>query len=80
MCTDTYPVIFATPHGFKAFRQKMRNDAVGARSITSSEEYQQHVQLAQDMAVFLRRNVVQGTKSSEADQGSGETWRACFFK
>lgn len=70
-------MVLAVPQDCKAFRQKMRNDAINAQSVTNSEEYQQHVQLARDIAVFLRRNVVQGTKISDADQSSSETWRTC---
>lgn len=54
----------------------MRDDAVRARSVTSPEEYQQHIQLANDIAVFLRRNIVQGVKMAEATQDGAETWRA----
>lgn len=70
-------MILAVFHVCKAFRQKMRDDAINARSVTNPEEYRQHTQLACDVTVFLRRNVVQGTKISEADQSASETWRTC---
>ncbi|EKM83041.1 hypothetical protein AGABI1DRAFT_111562, partial [Agaricus bisporus var. burnettii JB137-S8] len=63
-----------------AFRQKMRNDAIQASSVTSVEEYQQHNQLARDIEVFLRKNIVQGIKVAETAQGSTETWRLKITK
>ncbi|KAF7777557.1 hypothetical protein Agabi119p4_3629 [Agaricus bisporus var. burnettii] len=63
-----------------AFRQKMRNDAIQASSATSVEEYQQHNQLARDIEVFLRKNIVQGIKVAETAQGSTETWRLKITK
>ncbi|KAF9452285.1 hypothetical protein P691DRAFT_697559 [Macrolepiota fuliginosa MF-IS2] len=57
-----------------AFRQKMRDDALNARSLTNPEEYQQHIQLNKDIAVFLRRNIVQGVKVAETGQDGRETW------
>lgn len=53
----------------------MRDDAVKAQSVTNPEEYQQHVQLAKDIAVFLRRNIVQGVKVANASPDGSETWR-----
>lgn len=57
----------------------MRNDAIQASSATSMEEYQQHNQLARDIEVFLRKNIVQGVKAAETAQGGTETWRMSFF-
>jgi hypothetical protein len=58
----------------------MRNDAVNARSVINPEEYQQHIQLAKDVAVFLRRNIVQGMRVAEGNQENDETWRTCFLE
>jgi phage tail tube protein FII len=56
----------------------MRNDAVHASSVTNAQEYEQHNQLAREVEVFLRKNIVQGIKLGEETQGSAETWRMSF--
>jgi hypothetical protein len=52
-----------------AFRMKMRNDAVAARAITDPETYEQQNKLGLEIATFLRKNVVQGVKVSNAENG-----------
>jgi hypothetical protein len=67
----------------KAFRHKMRQDALVGREITDPGQYEQQAQLARDIAVVLRKNVVQGVK--ESSHSGIETWsklycyRACNF-
>ena len=43
----------------------MRTDAIEARPITDPDLYRAQIQLAREMAQFLRRNVVQGQKVLE---------------
>ncbi|KAF9069813.1 RF-1 domain-containing protein [Rhodocollybia butyracea] len=50
-----------------AFRSKMREDAMSARSETDPLAYGQHSKQALDVARFLRRNVVQASKLPEQD-------------
>ncbi|KIL68583.1 hypothetical protein M378DRAFT_8634 [Amanita muscaria Koide BX008] len=57
----------------KAFRHKMRQDALAGREITEPGQYEQQVQLARDIAVILRKNVVQGVK--EGSHSGIETWK-----
>jgi len=59
---------------FIAFRQKMRNDAVQAQTLTNTEEYERHTQFANDVAKFLRKNVIQGVKVTEGDQSGDGIW------
>jgi len=59
---------------FVAFRQKMRNDAVKAQATTNTEEYKRHTQFANDVAEFLRKNVIQGVKVAEGNQGDDGIW------
>ncbi|KAK2460603.1 hypothetical protein APHAL10511_007073 [Amanita phalloides] len=56
----------------RAFRQKMRQDALLASSITDSKLYQEQEQLACDVADVLRKNIVQGIKVTE---NGLDTWR-----
>lgn len=62
-----------------AFRLKMREDALQARSKTDPDVYQDSIKLGHDVADVLRRNVVQARKvqgsQSESDK---EVWRASF--
>ena len=44
----------------------MRNDALAARAITDPETYEQQNQLGMEIAIFLRRNVIQGVKVPNA--------------
>ena len=65
---------------FIAFRQKMRNDAVQAQTLTNTEEYERHTQFANDVAKFLRKNVIQGVKVAEGDQSGDGIWcNWCLF-
>ncbi|KAF8352301.1 RF-1 domain-containing protein [Amanita rubescens] len=59
----------------KAFRQKIRQDALAARSITDSTLYQQQGQLAREIADVLRKNIVQATRVAEDTQSELETWK-----
>ncbi|KAK7054948.1 hypothetical protein VNI00_003411 [Paramarasmius palmivorus] len=49
----------------KAFRFKMRQDALAAQSEQDPTVYQQHCESARSIATFLRRNVVQATRQDE---------------
>jgi hypothetical protein len=49
----------------------MRADAVDARAVTDPAAYEQHVQLAREIADVLRRNIVQAIKVPES-AGQGE--------
>ncbi|TFK42986.1 RF-1 domain-containing protein [Crucibulum laeve] len=65
----------------KAFRQKMRTDALNAQTATEPETYQQHIQLGREIADILRRNVVQAVKVPEPESAEGsETWRVRITK
>ncbi|KAL9714746.1 hypothetical protein Ac2012v2_001405 [Leucoagaricus gongylophorus] len=56
------------------FRQKMRDDAAKAQMLTSTEEYERHTQFANDVAEFLRKNIIQGVKVAEGNRGDDGTW------
>jgi hypothetical protein len=56
----------------------MRNDAIQASSVTDAKEYEHYNQLARDVEVFLRKNIVQGIKLAEETQDSTEKWRMSF--
>ena len=58
-----------------AFRQKMRQDASVASSITDPKLYQDQEQLARDVADILLRNIVQGTKVTQDQHSGQDTWR-----
>ena len=65
-----------------AFRLKMREDALKARSQTDPNVYQESIKLGHDVADVLRRNVVQAQRVQEArTESDKEIWRAfgCFF-
>jgi tryptophanyl-tRNA synthetase len=47
----------------------MRADAIYARAVTDPAAYEQHVQLAREIADVLRRNIVQAIKVPESGQG-----------
>jgi len=64
---------------FVAFRQKMRNDAVKAQALTNAKEYERHTQFANDVAEFLRKNVIQGVKAAEGNQGGDGIWCKLMF-
>ncbi|KAF5391295.1 hypothetical protein D9757_001945 [Collybiopsis confluens] len=54
----------------KAFRAKMKMDALSARSETDPAAYQQHNKHANEVANFLKRNVVQAARLPEQDTWS----------
>ncbi|KAJ8078713.1 hypothetical protein PM082_012996 [Marasmius tenuissimus] len=56
----------------KAFRSKMRQDALAARNETDPVAYQQYADQARDIATFLRRNVVQATRINDLNSADGE--------
>ena len=60
-----------------AFREKMRQDALSASSITDPTLYQQQEQLAREIADVLRKNIVQATRVAERTQSELETWSTC---
>ncbi|KAG6821081.1 hypothetical protein H0H93_007240 [Arthromyces matolae] len=66
----------------QAFRLKMRNDAVAARSIVDPETYEQQTKLGREVADIVRRNVVQGVRVSKTDdlQAGEDTYRIRLTK
>jgi peptide chain release factor len=50
----------------------MRADAVNARAVNEPAAYEQHIQLAREIADVLRRNVVQAVKVTESADQSEE--------
>jgi len=60
-----------------AFRQKIRQDALAASSVTDPTLYQQQEQLAREIADVLRKNIVQATRVAENTQSELETWSKC---
>ncbi|KAJ6630653.1 RF-1 domain-containing protein [Mycena sp. CBHHK59/15] len=57
----------------RAFRLKVRQDVVAARSVTDPAAYEQHNTLARDIASILRQNVVQAARLD--DPQKQDTWR-----
>ncbi|KAJ6455733.1 RF-1 domain-containing protein [Mycena sanguinolenta] len=55
----------------QAFRLKIRQDAVTARSITDPVVYEQQNALAREVATILRKNIVQAARAAE----DADTWR-----
>ncbi|KAG6845181.1 hypothetical protein H0H87_012738 [Tephrocybe sp. NHM501043] len=51
----------------RAFRLRMRNDAVAARGIVDPETYEQQNKLGLEIADVLRKNVVQGVRVPNAN-------------
>ncbi|TFK72173.1 hypothetical protein BDN72DRAFT_763781 [Pluteus cervinus] len=56
------------PVVLRAFREKMRADSLVAAQETNTENYQESIKLTNEVAQFLRRNIVQGVKVDE-EQG-----------
>ncbi|KAG6874080.1 hypothetical protein C0995_006937 [Termitomyces sp. Mi166 len=69
-------------HVLKAFRMKMRNDAVAAQAIIDPETYEQQIQLGREVADVLRKNIVQGVRvpSAEGTPEVHETFRLRLTK
>ncbi|KAF8894702.1 RF-1 domain-containing protein [Infundibulicybe gibba] len=61
-----------------AFRSKMRSDALHAQSVTDPEAYREHTKLAREVALVLRRNIVQGVKIRDAEKDKNEVWKLKF--
>ncbi|KAJ7285688.1 RF-1 domain-containing protein [Mycena rebaudengoi] len=57
----------------QAFRIKIRQDAVAARSIADPQLYEERNDLAREIATILRKNVVQATRLD--DPQKADTWR-----
>lgn len=53
----------------------MRTDAVSAREELNPEVYEQHTQLARDIADVLKKNIVQAVKTTSSEDEAKETWR-----
>ncbi|KAF5386784.1 hypothetical protein D9615_001874 [Tricholomella constricta] len=53
-------------HVLKAFRMKMRFDAIAARAIVDPETYEQQTQFGREVAEVLKKNIVQGVRVSNA--------------
>ncbi|KAL0580250.1 hypothetical protein V5O48_001755 [Marasmius crinis-equi] len=63
----------------KAFREKMRQDALAARSETDPAMYQRYAENAREIATFLRRNIVQATRVEGATaNGEEQLWSTCL--
>ncbi|RDB24284.1 putative peptide chain release factor C12orf65, mitochondrial [Hypsizygus marmoreus] len=69
-------------HVLKAFRMKMRNNAIAARAIVDPETYEQQTKLGREIADVLRKNIVQGVKISNIEGLSDgkETFRLRITK
>ena len=50
----------------------MRDDARKALAVPVPGAFEEHVKLTRDLAVFLRRNIIQGQQTGE------NSWRASF--
>ena len=48
----------------------MRDDATKALAVPVPGAFEEHVKLTRDLAVFLRRNIIQGQQTGE------NSWRA----
>ncbi|KAJ6546525.1 RF-1 domain-containing protein [Mycena vulgaris] len=57
----------------RAFRSKIRQDALAARNTTDPAVYQQHNDLAREVATILRKNIVQAAKLDGPE--NTDTWR-----
>ncbi|KAJ7273559.1 RF-1 domain-containing protein [Mycena haematopus] len=55
----------------RAFRLKIRQDAVAARNITDPVIYEQQNALAREVATIIRKNIVQGARTAE----NTDTWK-----
>ncbi|KAI4525207.1 hypothetical protein K525DRAFT_290858 [Schizophyllum commune Loenen D] len=55
----------ASSRTFAAFRAKMRDDATKALAVPVPGAFEEHVKLTRDLAVFLRRNIIQGQQTGE---------------
>ncbi|KAF9466338.1 RF-1 domain-containing protein [Collybia nuda] len=66
----------------KAFRSKMRMDAVAAQTVFDPEAYQEQAKLAMEIADVLRKNIVQAARVSEVSEHGAdkETWRLRITK
>ncbi|TRM61824.1 RF-1 domain-containing protein [Schizophyllum amplum] len=53
----------------QAFRAKMRDDATKALAVPVPGAIEEHVKLTRDIALFLRRNIIQGSRNGE------DTWK-----
>ncbi|KAJ7046624.1 RF-1 domain-containing protein [Mycena alexandri] len=58
----------------RAFRLKIRQDAVAARDTTDPAAYEQHNALGRDIALIIRKNIVQ------AAQQKADTWKLRITK
>ncbi|KAJ7470602.1 RF-1 domain-containing protein [Mycena latifolia] len=58
----------------RAFRSKIRQDAIAARDTTDPAVYEQHNALAREIAAILRKNFVQAARLD------GDTWRVRITK
>ncbi|KAF9009418.1 RF-1 domain-containing protein [Cyathus striatus] len=65
----------------KAFRLKMRDDAINFQSIADPKLYEEQIKLNREIADFLRRNVVQAVKVYDTETvSSEERWRVRITK
>ncbi|KAG6885989.1 hypothetical protein C0993_006105 [Termitomyces sp. T159_Od127] len=69
-------------HVLKAFRLKMRNDAIAARAIIDPETYEGQNQFQREVADVLRKNIVQGVRTPNAGDAleGQETFRLRLTK
>ncbi|KAF8638795.1 hypothetical protein AX17_001854, partial [Amanita inopinata Kibby_2008] len=62
----------------RAFRLKMRQDAVCDQAIIDLEQYKERERLAREVAEVLRKNIVQGVKVTTDSNSGLATWRLKF--
>lgn len=67
----------------KAFRQKIRKDALEQYSVTDEEAFKKNLKLGREIADFLRRNIVQAERlhmqPGEENTDTYSTYRLLFF-
>ncbi|KAI5835730.1 hypothetical protein K523DRAFT_408827 [Schizophyllum commune Tattone D] len=59
------PCLFRLSSSDLPFRAKMRDDATKALAVPVPGAFEEHVKLTRDLAVFLRRNIIQGQQTGE---------------
>ena len=62
----------------KAFRQKIRKDALEQRSVAEEEVFKNNLKLGREIADFLRKNVVQAERMPvQPEEENTETYSTC---
>lgn len=67
----------------KAFRQKIRKDALQQYSVTDEEAFKKNLKLGREIADFLKRNIVQAERlqmqPGEENTDTYSTWKLFFL-